>query len=96
MEITATIFRYLSYLGLLAGMFLAFWEMRVGAIAFLGSIAFAHLAEVLRTDKHTADMEETLSILMSLATQSKEKCDSLTGSGEQRSVHDEGRPAGLT
>jgi hypothetical protein len=83
MDITATIFRYLSYMTLAAGLVLAFWEMRFGAIAFLCSIAFAHLGSVLRADKHMADMEETLSILINLAMQSRERCEALTGANAQ-------------
>lgn len=79
---TATILEHLSHFALLSGVFLAFWDMAAGAIAFLCAIAFAHLSGVLRNDKHMADMEETLTILMNLAIQSKEKSDAITGPGD--------------
>lgn len=82
MEMTATVFKCLSYLALASGVFLVFWDMSASAVAFLCSIAFAHLSSVLRNDKHMADMEETLGILRTLAAQSKEKCDAVTGPGD--------------
>ena len=78
MKTSTIVLRYLSVLGLVAGIFLSFLDMRFGAIAFLCSTAFAYLAHVLRSDKHAADMQETMSIVMSLVAQTKQKADSLT------------------
>ena len=72
---TATIFKYLSYLGLIAGIVLSFWVLRGGALCFLFSIACAHLASTARADKHAAHIHETLFIVLSILGQMNKKLD---------------------
>lgn len=72
---TATVFKYLSYLGLIAGIVMSFWVLRAGALCFLFSIACAHLASTARADKHAAHIHETLFIVLSLLGQVNKKLD---------------------
>lgn len=72
---TATIFKYLSYLGLVAGIVISFWVLRGGALCFLFSIACAHLASTARADKHAANIHETLFIVLSILGQVNKKLD---------------------
>lgn len=72
---TATIFKYLSYLGLIVGIILSFWMIRGGALCFLFSIACAHLAGTARADKHAAHIHETLFIVLSILGQINKKLD---------------------
>ena len=82
MQLTATLFKLLSYFGLMTGLILPFWDMRFAAIAFLFSIACAHLAEVIRSDKHQSDMHETLSVLLELCNQTSKKSQEIATSSE--------------
>ena len=72
---TATVFKYLSYLGLIVGIALSFWVIRGGALCFLFSIACAHLAGTARADKHAAHIHETLFIVLSILGQVNKKLD---------------------
>jgi len=72
----APVFRYLTYLGLLAGTVLAFFDLLSAAIAMLFAVACAHAESTLRNEKHFSDMEETLGVLMELVRQSREKSGS--------------------
>ena len=72
---TATVFKYLSYLGLIAGIVLSFWVIRGGALCFLFSIACAHLASTARADKHAAHIHETLFIVLGILGQVNKKLD---------------------
>jgi len=72
---TATVLKYLSYLGLVAGVVASFWVLRAGALCFLFSIACAHLASTARADKHAAHIHETLFIVLSLLGQVNKKLD---------------------
>jgi hypothetical protein len=72
---TATVFKYLSYLGLALGVVLSFWVLRWGALCFLFSIACAHLAGTARADRHAAQIHETLFIVLSILGQVNRKLD---------------------
>lgn len=77
---TATIFKYLSYLGLIAGIVMSFWALRGGALCFLFAIACAHLASTARADKHAAHIHETLFIVLSILGQVNKKLDEANAS----------------
>ncbi len=72
---TATVFKYLSYLGLAVGVVLSFWVLRWGALCFLFSIACAHLAGTARAERHAAHIHETLFIVLSILGQVNRKID---------------------
>jgi hypothetical protein len=71
----ATIFKYLTYLSLVAGLAVSFWSLRAGALCFLFSIACAHLASTARADKHAEHIHETLFIVLSILGQVNKKLD---------------------
>ncbi len=71
----ATLFRYLSYLGLVLGIGLSFWVLRWGALCFLFSIACSHLAVTAKTDTHFNQIHETLFIVLSILGQLKKKVE---------------------
>lgn len=74
-NMTASVFKYLSYLSLVLGVVLSFWVLRWGALCFLFSIACAHLAGTARAEKHAAQIHETLFIVLSILGQVNRKID---------------------
>lgn len=79
---TATVFKYLSYIGLVLGVVLSFWVLRWGALCFLFSIACAHLAGTARADRHAAHIHETLFIVLSLLGQVRRRLDENQAAGD--------------
>ena len=88
----ATVFRYLSYLGLALGIVLSFWVLRWGALCFLFSIACAHLYGVARAEAHAHNTNESLFVVLDVLSQVIKRVDEIrTGAPPQAGSLPDGR-----
>ncbi len=69
--------RGLGYLGIAAGVVLAFWEIRGGALCFMFSIACAHIAGNQKAETQSASTQQSLYIVLSLLGQLNDQVEVL-------------------